>query len=60
MPIVTIIVVFVVVGVVLYLINTYVPMAAPIKKVMNIVVVLLLCLWLLNAFGIINVPVQLK
>lgn len=60
MPIVTIIIVLVVVGVVLYLINTYIPMAGPIKSVLNVVVVILLCLWLLNAFGIINMPVQLK
>ena len=47
-------------GLVLYLINTYIPMARPIKTVLNVVVVLLVCLWLLNAFGIINVPIRLK
>lgn len=60
MPMVTIIIVLVVVGLVLYLINTYIPMAGPIKRVLNVVVVILLCLWLLNAFGIINMPIQLK
>ena len=60
MPIVTIIVVLVVVGLVPYLINTYIPMAQPIKTVLNVVVVLLLCLWLLNAFGIVNVPIRLR
>ena len=60
MPIVSILVVLVVVGVVLYLINTYVPMARPIKTILNVVVVLVLCLWLLNAFGIVNMPISLK
>ncbi len=60
MSIISIIVVLVVMGLVLYLINTYIPMAQPIKTVLNVVVVLLLCLWLLNAFGIINVPIRLR
>jgi len=60
MSIVTIIIVLVVVGVVLYLINNYIPMARPIKTLLNLVVVLLVCLWLLDAFGIINVPIKLK
>jgi hypothetical protein len=47
MDIVSLIIVFVVVGVVLWLINTYVPMEARIKKLMNIAVVVLLVLWLL-------------
>ena len=58
MPIVSIIVVLVVVGLVLYLINTYIPMAQPIKTVLNVVVVLLTCLWLLNGFGIVKVPIR--
>lgn len=60
MSIISIIVVLVIVGLVLYLINNYVPMARPIKTVLNVVVVLLLCLWLLNAFGIVNIPIRLK
>ncbi len=60
MSIVSIIVVLVVMGLVLYLINTYIPMARPVKTVLNVVVVLMLCLWLLNAFGIVNVPIRIK
>jgi hypothetical protein len=52
-------VVLVVVGVVLYLINNYVPMAAPIKTIINVVVVLFVCIWLLRAFGIVNIPMSL-
>ncbi len=60
MSLITIIVVLVVMGLVLYLINTYIPMAQPVKTVLNVVVVLMLCLWLLNAFGIVNVPIRIK
>ncbi len=47
-----VIVLLVIVGVCLYLLNTYVPMAAPIKTILNVVVVLFLILYLLSAFGI--------
>ena len=52
MDIIHVLVVLVVVGVILWLIQTYIPMAAPIKTVITVVVVLLLCLWLLSLFGI--------
>lgn len=47
-------VVLVVVGVVLWLVNQYVPMPAPFKTVLNVIVVLMLCIWILNLFGITN------
>jgi hypothetical protein len=52
-----VIVVLVVVGVVLWLIQTYVPMAPPIKVVITVVVVLCVCLWLLGIFGVRDIPV---
>jgi hypothetical protein len=54
MSIVGILLVLVIVGVCLYLVQTYVPMAAPIKTVITVVVVLLLVVWLLEAFGIVD------
>ena len=57
MPIIQILVVLVIVGVCLWLIQTYVPMAAPIKTVITVVVVLLLCLWLLQLFGVGNIVI---
>jgi hypothetical protein len=42
----------VILGLALYLIETYVPMAAPIKTVLRVVVVLALVLYLLSAFGL--------
>lgn len=53
---ITLIIYLVIVGVALYLLNTYVPMAAPIKTVINVIVVLILIIWLLNAFGIAHFP----
>ncbi len=52
--IVEVLVVLVIVGVVWWLVTTYIPMPAPIKTVITVVAVLLLCLWLLNYFGITN------
>jgi hypothetical protein len=49
MPILTLILVLVIVGVLLWLINTYVPMQPPIKTILNVVVVLILIVWLLTA-----------
>jgi hypothetical protein len=52
MNLVDVVVKLVFVGIALWLINTYVPMAASIKKILNIVVVVVVVLWLLQASGI--------
>lgn len=52
MPLVTVIIALVVVGVVLWLINTYIPMASSIKTILNIVIVVAVVIWLLQAFGL--------
>jgi uncharacterized membrane-anchored protein len=54
MSLITIIVTLVVAGIVLWAINKYIPIAKPIRNIINIVVVLVLTLWLLQAFGIIG------
>ncbi len=54
MPLLNVVLTLVVVGVVLWLINTYIPMQATIKKILNIVVVIVVVLWLLYGFGIIS------
>lgn len=53
----TAIVLLVIVGVALYLIETYIPMSPPIKTVIRVVVVLFLVLYLLRLFGIADVGV---
>jgi hypothetical protein len=52
MPLVQVVVALIVVGVLLRLINGYIPMARSIKSIMNGVVVIVLVLWLLNVFGL--------
>lgn len=53
MILIYIIVVLVVVGFLLWLINALIPMAKPIKAILNIVVVIAVVLWLLSLFGIV-------
>jgi hypothetical protein len=52
MSLVTIVVTLIVVGVLLWLVNTYIPMDGKIKKILNVVVVVVVGLWLLNVFGV--------
>ena len=52
MSIINVLVVLVVVGVILWLVNTYLPMDGKIKNILNIVVVIGVIIWLLQAFGI--------
>jgi hypothetical protein len=54
MSILGILVVLIVAGVCLLLVQTYIPMAPPIKTVITVVVVLALCVWLLSATGVIG------
>jgi hypothetical protein len=60
MSLISIVVVLVIVGVVLWLIENHVPMSAPIKTVLRVVVVLVLCLWLLQSFGIVGPVINLR
>lgn len=52
MPFIYIILVLMVVGVALWLVNTYIPMAGSIRAILNAVVVVVVCIWVLQAFGI--------
>ncbi len=52
MPLITIVIILIIVGVLLWLANTYIPMDQKIKTILNIVVVIAVILWLLQAFGL--------
>jgi hypothetical protein len=52
MSLITLIFVLVVVGIILWLVNSYIPMDPKIKQILNVVVVIAVILWLLNAFGV--------
>ena len=54
MPLLHLIIILVVVGVILFLINNYIPMDRKIKSILNVVVVIVVILWLLSAFGVIG------
>ncbi len=54
MSLIGLILILVIIGVCLYLIETYIPMSPPIKLVIRIVVVIVLVLWLLQIFGIVG------
>lgn len=54
MSLLTIVLVLILVGVVLGLINAYIPMAGSIKSILNIVVIIAVILWLLSVTGVIQ------
>ena len=54
MPLINVVLTLIVVGVLLWLINAYIPMQATIKSILNIVVVIAVILWLLYGFGVIS------
>lgn len=60
MTLISLVITLIVVGLLLYLVNLYIPMDSKIKNILNIVVVIAVVLWLLQVFGLLgmmNVPV---
>ena len=53
-PLVQILIALIVVGVLLWLVNTFIPMAGSIKSLLNAVVVIVVVVWLLNVFGLMH------
>jgi hypothetical protein len=54
MPLIQLVIVLVVVGLILWLINSYIPMQSTIKRILNVVVVICVIVWLLSVFGLIG------
>ena len=54
MPLMQVLIALVVVGVLLWLVNTFIPMAGSIKSLLNAVVVIVVVVWLLNVFGLMH------
>jgi hypothetical protein len=52
MPLVTVVIALAVVGLLLYLVNRYIPMQSQIKSILNGVVVVVVVLWLMKVFGL--------
>ncbi|MHB8180333.1 conserved protein of unknown function [Acidithiobacillus ferrivorans] len=55
-PLIHVVLVLIVVGVLLWLVNNFIPMASSIKSILNAVVVIVVVLWLLSFFGIFTLP----
>ena len=54
MSLLTVLIVLVVVGVLLWLVNTYIPMQSTIKGILNLVIVIAVVLWLVQGFGLLH------
>lgn len=54
MPLIHVVIVLIVVGVLLWLVNRFIPMAGSIKSILNAVVIIAVVLWLLSVFGILS------
>jgi preprotein translocase subunit SecE len=52
MPLLTVLIVLIVAGVLLWLVNSYIPMDRKIKAILNAVVVIVVIVWLLKLFGV--------
>jgi hypothetical protein len=51
-PLINLVLILIVVGVLLWLVNNYIPMDRKIKNILNIVVVIVVVIWLLQVFGV--------
>jgi hypothetical protein len=58
MNIISVLIVLTIIGFGLWLINTHIPMARPFKVAINVIVCLMLLIWLLNIFGLVNIPIN--
>lgn len=54
MPLITVVLTLILVGVLLWLVNSFIPMAGSIKSILNAVVVIAVVIWLLNVFHLLN------
>jgi hypothetical protein len=50
MPLINLVIVLIVVGVLMWLVNTYIPMDGKIKQILNVVVIIAIVIWLLGVF----------
>jgi len=52
MPLLTVLLILIAAGVLLWLVNSYIPMDRKIKSILNVVVVIIVVVWLLKIFGL--------
>ena len=54
MPLITLVITLIVVGILLYLVETYIPMDATLKTIIRVVVIIAVVLWLLQTLGVLQ------
>ena len=54
MPLIQLVIALIVVGVLLWAVNNYIPMDGKIKQILNVVVVIAVVIWLLQVFGLLS------
>lgn len=54
MDLLTVFIVLILVGLALWAVNTFIPMDRKIKNILNVVAVILVVIWLLQAFGLLD------
>jgi len=54
MPLISLVITLIVIGVLLWLVNSYIPMDGKIKQILNVVVVICVVVWLLSVFHVIG------
>ena len=54
MPLLHLILILVVIGVILWVVNRYIPMQSTVKRILNVVVIICVIIWLLSVFGVIG------
>mgnify|MGYP001582446877 CR=1 FL=1 len=52
MNLLSVIIVLVIIGILMYLINAFIPMDSSIKRILNVVVIVFLVIWMMTAFGL--------
>ena len=60
MSLIYLLLVLVIIGVALYLVETYIPMDPPIKVIIRVIVIILIIVWLLQAIGFMGPSVHLR
>ncbi len=60
MPLVTVVITLLVVGVLLWLVNSFIPMQGTIKGILNAVVVIAVVIWIVNIFGLMHYITQFR
>ena len=54
MSLISVLITLIIIGILLWLVNNYIPMDGKIKRILNIVVIIVTVLWLLSAFGVLG------